>query len=132
MRDEGRGAHSPRCFPCCVRTPRAHSHSPRLVRTPPCSFVTPALICTLLCSVVFPRAYLYPPALLHTPPAHPLYLLALVFSRCCRWCWCSHRACSCLVCAGTHYPVAFIWPLFTFTCAHSCSFELIYLYQMQS
>ena len=93
--DEGQGAHSPRCCPCCVRTPRAHLDSPTLVRTPPRSFVlsracsyspalictllpsfvlprarsySPALVCTLLRSFVLPCARLYPPALLRTPP----------------------------------------------------------------
>ena len=129
--DEGQGARSPRCCSCCVRTPRTRSDSPTLVRTPPCSFVLPrtrlyppALVCTPLCSFV-------PSCTPSYPPTHPLYLLALVCSRCCHWCWCS-RACSHLVCAGTRYPVAFVWPLFAFVCAHSYSFGLIYLYQMQS
>ena len=142
MRDEGHVA--PAAAPAVIvpsaliRTPPhsfglplALSYSPALVRTPPRLFGlphtcsdSPALFRTPPCSFVLPRTRLYPPALLRTPPR-------TLRTCCCRWCWCS-RACSRLVCAGTRYPVAFIWPLFAFVCARSYSFGLIYLYQMQS
>ena len=130
MRDEGHVA--PAAAPAVFVPPHSFD-SPTLVwtRAPPHSFVLPrarlyppALVCTPLCSFVPSCAPSY-------PPTHPSYLLALVCSHCCRWCWCS-RACSCLVCAGTCYLVAFVWPLFAFICARSYSFGLIYLYQMQS
>ena len=135
MRDEGHvaPAAAPAVFvpPALVRTPphsfvlpRARSYSPRSFVLPCARSYSPTLVCTPPCSFVpsCPPSY---------PPTHHSYLLALVCSRCCRWCWCS-RACSHLVCVGTRYPVAFVWPLFAFVCARSYPFGLIYLYQMQS